>query len=470
MTLTGQPVETTWNILLDNPVTANRGDWISQANNTANAYVLESVISSRNLSIIYSTPSFRVSQGNVVTVNGITYSSNIAEITTGGNVEVKICYLDLMDVLDSNIYSTYLDSNLGIRPQDINIVGGAYVDRYSSHAPEELIPGRMYDAVEMRVFSNTAGNTDTYGYRIFQPMSANIEYTRISANASTTLAANLNMVDDEILITNAAKLPTPSRSTGNPGMVFINGEKIIYYQKYDFAKMSTAIPWAANTVIPIETLIALDSNVYLTTGNVYANANIYVNSANIQLITLNSLRQLRRGVDGTGTANIVLAGNIVSDSSEQQLIPNAQIFNPITITGNLKVTSNVTFKLVLSANITANIGDYITQFIGNTGNARILGNVISSNVVAVGNVNGIFQTAANIGTRVNIASITNGVSSTTANVLTITTLGSVYANGNVVLSSTPILRSNIWEQFGTTLQNSNTVGAQFIRAEPSYIP
>jgi hypothetical protein len=234
--------------------------------------------------------------------------------------------------------------------------------------------------------------------------------------------------------------------------------------------MSTAIPWAANTVIPIETLIALDSNVYLTTGNVYANANIYVNSANIQLITLNSLRQLRRGVDGTGTANIVLAGNIVSDSSEQQLIPNAQIFNPITITGNLKVTSNVTFKLVLSANITANIGDYITQFIGNTGNARILGNVISSNVVAVGNVNGIFQTAANIGTRVNIASITNGVSSTTANVLTITTLGSVYANGNVVLSSTPILRSNIWEQFGTTLQNSNTVGAQFIRAEPSYIP
>jgi hypothetical protein len=240
-----------------------------------------------------------VSQGNVVTVNGITYSSNIAEITTGGNVEVKICYLDLMDVLDSNIYSTYLDSNLGIRPQDINIVGGAYVDRYSSHAPEELIPGRMYDAVEMRVFSNTAGNTDTYGYRIFQPMSANIEYTRISANASTTLAANLNMVDDEILITNAAKLPTPSRSTGNPGMVFINGEKIIYYQKYDFAKMSTAIPWAANTVIPIETLIALDSNVYLTTGNVYANANIYVNSANIQLITLNSLRQLRRGVDGT---------------------------------------------------------------------------------------------------------------------------------------------------------------------------
>jgi len=470
MTLTGQPVESTWKILLDNPVTANVGDWITQANNTANAYVLESVVNSQYLSIIYATPAFAVSEGNAVTINGVTVASNIAEINTGGNVDVKISYLDLKDSLDSNIYSTYLDSNLGIRPQDINIVGGAYVDAYSSHAPEELIPGRLYDAVEMRVFSNTAGNTATYGYRVFQPMSANIEYTRISANATTTLSANLNLADDEILVVDASKLPTPGAELGNPGIVFINGERIYYYQKYDFAKMSTAVAWTANTNVPVNTLIALNSNVYLTKGNVYANANAYVNSANIQLIKLNSLRQLRRGVDGTGIANIILTGNTVSDSSSAQLIPNAQIFNPVTVSGNVKVTSDVTFKLTLSANITANIGDYITQFIGNTGNARILGSVISSNVVAVGNVTGIFQTAANLGTRVNIASLTNGVSSTTANVLSITTLGSIYANGNVVLSNTPLLRSNIWEQFGTTLENSTTLGAQFIRSEPSYIP
>jgi hypothetical protein len=320
------------------------------------------------------------------------------------------------------------------------------------------------------VFSNTAGNTATYGYRLFQPMSANIVYTRISANTTTTLSANLQRTDDEILVNNASVLPTPGAYLGNPGIVFINGEKIHYYQKYDLAKLSTAIPWTANTNVPLNTLIALNSNVYLTQGNVYANSNVYVNSANIQLIKLNSLRQLRRGVDGTGVSNIVVAGNIVSDSSLVQLIPNAQIFNPVTLSGNVTVTSNVTFKLALSANITANIGDYITQFIGNTGNARILGNVISSNVVAVGNVTGIFKTAANLGTRVNIASLTNGVSSTTANILSITPLGSIYANGNVVLSSTPVLRSNIWEQFGTTLQNSTTVGAQFIRSEPSYIP
>jgi len=468
MTLTGQPVETTYKLLLDNPITANAGDYITQANTLANAFVLQSVANSNLLDVIYSVPEFTVST-NTISINGIVTSSNIAQITTGGNVNATISYLNLQTVIDSNIYSSYLDTALGTRPQDINIVGGDYVDQYVSHAPEELIPGKMYDALEMQVFGNTVGNTATYGFRVFQPMSANIEYTRISANATTVLSANLEIVDDEILVNDASVLPTPSPSTATPGVVFVNGERIVYYQKYDLAKMSTAVAWAANTQIPLDTLIVIDSNVYLTTGNVYANANAFVNTANIQLIKLNSLRQLRRGVDGTGVANIVLAGNLVSDSSQAQLIPNAQIFTSQTITGNLKVTSNVTYKIVLSSTISANIGDYITQF-ANTGNARVLQSVTNANVLAVDFVTGTFQPAANIGTRINLVSLTSGVSSVNANVISLPTLGSVYSNGNVVLSSVAVLRSNIWEQFSTTLENSTTTGAQFIRAEPSYTP
>jgi hypothetical protein len=207
----------------------------------------------------------------------------------------------------------------------------------------------------------------------------------------------------------------------------------------------------------------------LTTGNVYANANVYINSANIQLIIPNSLRQIRRGVDGTGAANIVLSGNIVSDSSDAELVPNAQIFSSTVVNGNITVTSNVSFKVTLSAAITANIGDYITQF-ADTGNARVLQSVTNANIVAVDFVTGTFQLAANIGTRINLVSLTTGVSSVNANVISLGTLGSVNSNGNVVLSGVPVLRSNIWEQFSTTLENSTTVGAQFIRAEPSYIP
>lgn len=379
MTLTGQPVETTYKLFLANTITANAGDYITQANSLANAVVLQSVTNSNTLDIIYNVPQLTVMAGGIY-INGLASMANIAEVTTGGNVDLTIAYIDEQFVIDSNIYSLYLDSNLGIRPQDINITGGAYLDVYASHAPEELIPGRMYDAMEMRVFSNTVGNTATYGFRVFQPMSANVEYTRISAEATTTLASNLNITDDEIVVTDASKLPTPSPSTATPGVVFINGERIVYYQKYDLAKMSTAVAWTANTQIPVDTLIALDSNVYLTTGNVYANANVYVNSANVQLIKLNSLRQIRRGADGTGAANVVLSGNLVSDSSQAQLISNSSVF-AATVNDNLRTADYVTYKLSLTAPITANAGDFITQF--SNANVRVLESVSNSRVVAV---------------------------------------------------------------------------------------
>lgn len=738
MTLTGQPVETTYKITFDTPITANAGDYVTQANNSANAFVLQSVINSTSVSLIYSTPSFEISYGNVVSINGLSVNANITDISTGGNLTANISYIDQDIIIDSNIYSTYLDTELGTRPQDINIVGGSYVDVYNSHAPEELIPGRIFDTFEMRVFSNTVANTQTYGFRIFKPMSANISYSRISANSTTTLSSNLSLNDDEILVNDIDNMTEPNPSLGKPGVIFINGEKITYYQKYDAAKLAAAIPWTANTVIGENTLISLDGNTYLTSGNVYANANIYISSSNIQLIKVNSLRQIRRGVDGTGvgnlynaldwsvysyksrfidvnnynsfsiagdepkasgiyfrsdgvkmyltgqgndnileytlgtawdittasnvgafsiqtqdndstaiyfkndgsrmymvgkntpdiheyeitipwqvnsssyyssfttnvigngiqsltfssngsslyfidnvtskihqytltnnwqtnsaafygfsanienisgntnalvfddtgnsfyilngldrkiyeyeletaydiTSNITLVSNsstfaadgsiltnlfwqyqgrkvytvdqtldtinehnitidnlnnIVSDSSGLQLIPNAQVYSSSTVSGNIKTTSNVSFKLTLSSTISANIGDYITQF-GNTGNARVLESVTNSNVIAVDFVTGVFQTSSNLATRINLVSIISGITNTSANVISQNTLGSIFANGNVVLSSVPLMRSNIWEEFGNTLQYSSTIGAQFIRAEPSYLP
>jgi hypothetical protein len=71
--------------------------------------------------------------------------------------------------------------------------------------------------------------------------------------------------------------------------------------------------------------------------------------------------------------------------------------------------------------------------------------------------------------RVNVLSTTS-TTTTTANILALVPLGTINSNGNVVLNSVSVFRSNIWEQFGTTLQNSTTTGAQFIRVEPSYIP
>ena len=59
---------------------------------------------------------------------------------------------------DTYIRSDFLDSGLGLRPQDINVDGGQFVDVYSSHAPEELIPGRIFDTLDIRVKTLPLGN------------------------------------------------------------------------------------------------------------------------------------------------------------------------------------------------------------------------------------------------------------------------------------------------------------------------
>ncbi|CAB4133715.1 hypothetical protein UFOVP257_437 [uncultured Caudovirales phage] len=470
MTLTGEPIQTTYNLIVDTPITVNVGDVITQNNNLANAYVLQSRVNSVTIPIIHVNTGFTFT-GNTVKINGLSTISKALGIETGGNVDVKIDYLELdTTVLDSNIYSTFLDTALGTRPEDINIVGGAYVDVYNSHAPEELIPGRMYDSLEMRVFSNTVGNTATYGFRVFQPMSSNIQYNRISANATTTLSSSLGITDSVIHLTDASMLPDANPQNNIPGIVFINGEKIHYYQRYDTDKLSMAFDWQANTSFVTGALMNVNGNCYLIKGNVYANASTYINSANIQQVYNNSLAQIRRSVDGTGANTIHAAGTIVSDGSLQQAIPDGGLYFA-TFTGNAVATANVTWKLTLSSNITANIGDYITQFVNNTGNVRVLGSVTNGNVVAVDIIGGNVKLAANIGTRVNIANPTS-YTTTTANIVSMSPLGTVRANGNVVLSGVTVLRSNAWVQLndGTGLEGSTTASATFIKAEPSYIP
>ena len=57
-------------------------------------------------------------------------------------------------LLDTIYSSSFLDPFLGTRPTDINVSGGAFVDTYESHAPEELVPGITYDTLDLRVFTS----------------------------------------------------------------------------------------------------------------------------------------------------------------------------------------------------------------------------------------------------------------------------------------------------------------------------
>jgi hypothetical protein len=56
-------------------------------------------------------------------------------------------------ILDARYSSAYIDPYLGTRATDINVDGGAYVGPYSSHAPEELVPGSEFDTLDLRVYT-----------------------------------------------------------------------------------------------------------------------------------------------------------------------------------------------------------------------------------------------------------------------------------------------------------------------------
>jgi hypothetical protein len=69
-------------------------------------------------------------------------------------------------ILDAIYESVYLDPFLGTRATDVNVDGGAYIDTYSSHAPEELVPGSEFDTLDLRVYTRPGSDwaVDGHGF------------------------------------------------------------------------------------------------------------------------------------------------------------------------------------------------------------------------------------------------------------------------------------------------------------------
>jgi len=86
-------------------------------------------------------------------------------------------------ILDTIYESRFLDIYLGLRPTDINVVGGEFVGPYESHAPEELVPGSEFDTMDFRVYtrpgSDWAGDGHGFAWKIVKWVyDSNIAYTQ----------------------------------------------------------------------------------------------------------------------------------------------------------------------------------------------------------------------------------------------------------------------------------------------------
>lgn len=300
-------------------------------------------------------------------------------------------------LLDTKITSSYTDTSLGLRPEDIIIDGGQYVDTYSSHAPEELVPGRVYDTLDLTVttFATNAATTSyndwvtthafevvgvvvanagagydagsvqvtitgstgngataqavldangsvigisvvtsgtqytsiptvtitgpntspatasvrlgqsnygTFDYRMFKDMNDVVGYYRVDQGAMTTLAEDLTITANTIVVANSSVLATPNPVGGVPGVVFIGGERITYFAKND---------------------------------------------------TTNTLSQIRRSTAGTGAAAYP-AGTVVTDVSTTQKVP---------------LSDNTVYTFTVDTDLVASSGQFV-QFKSNTAYVR----------------------------------------------------------------------------------------------------
>jgi hypothetical protein len=274
-------------------------------------------------------------------------------ITVDGNTFVG-------NTFDNSIQSFY-GNVFGTDPGDITVDGGAYVDAYHSHAPEELVPGRMYDNLNFKVI-----DTNHIAFRIVSDMNQEQSYYRVAASNSTKLTANLSLTDKFVYVENAAALAPPtmgytatlSKTVLAPGSVFVNGEQINYNRNFAY---ETPTVWQPNTTIATSTLISYNSNLYLTTGNVFA-ATFTAILGNVLVTTANALGQIYRGVNGTGTPAIQPQGSAVQDVGLGQQIPNTKFGNVTTVGDTAyRVAEYPVYGLKLTSPFSGNVGDIITQ-------------------------------------------------------------------------------------------------------------
>ena len=223
--------------------------------------------------------------------SGLEYTGTIVDapsFTTSAGFDTRRFDRDLFDsvepgsdtlpdnYLDNTIQSSFQDSQLGLRPEDVTLDGAAFVDTFNSHAPEELIPGQCFDTLDLQVYTvaDTANSAPPIAFRIFKNMLDETSYFRISAARITQLATTLLITDTEISLVDASVVaePQPLETPSVPGVVFINGERITYF---------------------------------------------------VRDLGENKLKQIRRGTFGTGAAQVHPVGSRVVDAHQAQLIPNA---------------------------------------------------------------------------------------------------------------------------------------------------
>jgi hypothetical protein len=107
--------------------------------------------------------------------------------------------------LDQTLVSYFTDTELGTRPEDIITFGDGFATTYTSHAPEEMVPGRVFDTLDMKVYSTPSDDWsgDGLGFDIVvtsSPVGNSTEFSYISpqgqVDALLVFSANAGRLEE----------------------------------------------------------------------------------------------------------------------------------------------------------------------------------------------------------------------------------------------------------------------------------
>lgn len=134
---------------------------------------------------------------------------------------------------DTILIGDTFGSNVGISAGNIRVTGGSFVDELLTRSPEELVPGRVFDTLTIKVHTSA-----TDGFRMFKDFANVITGTAFSAATTTTFTAPVLLLTTNISVADGSKLTAPTVITSGgatvnviPGVIQVNGERIAYFSK-----------------------------------------------------------------------------------------------------------------------------------------------------------------------------------------------------------------------------------------------
>ena len=366
---------------------------------------------------------------------------------------------------DTLIHSDFTDTALGMRSADVVIDGSGFVTNINCPADDEHVNGRLYDTLDVRVFSNGNLNTANTGFRMFKDMLDNVSYYAIPATGTTTLTQALNWYDTEIRLANVSGFFIQDPTQNRWGTVFVNGERIAYLN-----------------VDPVNNLLTGIIRGTLGTHTPAVHAISSRTEAAGDNLTLPGTQALV-GVAHTVTANVSSNATIQLDSVTG-------------ITPGMKVTrNNVATSVVVSAltnYVTLATPQTLTQgtvlSFGDIVAHTVTANVSSNATIQLDSVTGITPgmkvTRNNVATSVVVSALTNYVTLATPQTLT---RGTVLSFGDIVTASVGPFTTvntnsltayrNTWNTLGSGvatdgqgLQLSSTDIAVFLINNPAQLP